>query len=319
MVLTRWPPAQNARVAGEHAVDVGPDLDLFGADAGADDGGGEVGAAAAERGGDAVFGGADEAAHDDDCSARPAAESSRPGAHRCRRYNGAAWVWRRSVTITSRESTCTAGMPRCWNACVTIEARQSFAEAEMASIERGVSSPRTAKPLTRSSRSWKCSQINCSNASCPRAGSVDGRARRGTVRKSRASSQSLGRDDLSPPRRRWRAACSSFCPSRTRPRRAGAPGALGHDGDDAVDGVGGFDGRAAELHHDHQSSIPSECISSRVEYRGTGSAADGVVAAGDELPVEDGTRREDGRRRRPCRSRARRRGAAAGGPAVPCR
>ena len=45
---------QDRGIGGEHAVDVGPDLDLFGADARADDGGGEVGAAAAERGGDAA-------------------------------------------------------------------------------------------------------------------------------------------------------------------------------------------------------------------------------------------------------------------------
>ena len=56
---------KNGRIGGEHAVDVGPDLDLFGVDAGAGNGCGEIGAAAAERGGDAVLGGSDEAAHDD--------------------------------------------------------------------------------------------------------------------------------------------------------------------------------------------------------------------------------------------------------------
>src|SRR2546422_7672533 len=35
-----------------------------------------------------------------------------------------------------------------------------------------------------------------------------------------------------------------------------------HDGGDASDGAGGFDGRAAEFHDDHQSSNPSEYISS---------------------------------------------------------
>ena len=34
------------------------------------------------------------------------------------------------------------------------------------------------------------------------------------------------------------------------------------DGCDALDGGGGFDGRTAEFHYDHQSSSPSECISS---------------------------------------------------------
>ena len=46
----------DARVGGEHAVDVGPDLNFFGVDAGPDDGGRVVGAAAAQSGGVAVFG-----------------------------------------------------------------------------------------------------------------------------------------------------------------------------------------------------------------------------------------------------------------------
>ena len=44
----------DARVGGEHAIDVGPDLDFFGVDTGGDDGGGEIGTAAAERSGMAV-------------------------------------------------------------------------------------------------------------------------------------------------------------------------------------------------------------------------------------------------------------------------
>src|SRR6185312_2343651 len=57
---------EDGGVGGEHAIDVGPDLDFFGIDAGADDGGGEIGAAAAERGGDAFNRGTDEAAHYND-------------------------------------------------------------------------------------------------------------------------------------------------------------------------------------------------------------------------------------------------------------
>ena len=52
----------DARIGGEHAVDVGPDLDLRRAEAGADDGRRKIRAAAAERRGHAVGGGADEAA-----------------------------------------------------------------------------------------------------------------------------------------------------------------------------------------------------------------------------------------------------------------
>ena len=51
------------RVGGHHAVHVGPDLHLFGAEGGADDGGGEVRALLAERGGDAAERGAHVAAH----------------------------------------------------------------------------------------------------------------------------------------------------------------------------------------------------------------------------------------------------------------
>ena len=46
---------QDGGIGGEHAVDIGPDLNLFGADARADDGSGEIGTAAAERGGDAIL------------------------------------------------------------------------------------------------------------------------------------------------------------------------------------------------------------------------------------------------------------------------
>ena len=50
-----------ARVHGEHAVHVGPDLDLLRVEQRAEERGGPVGAAAAEGGGDSLLGGADEA------------------------------------------------------------------------------------------------------------------------------------------------------------------------------------------------------------------------------------------------------------------
>ena len=53
----------DAGIGGENAVDVGPDFDAVGAQAGADDGGGKIGAAAANGGGDAGAIGSDEAAH----------------------------------------------------------------------------------------------------------------------------------------------------------------------------------------------------------------------------------------------------------------
>ncbi len=50
----------DARIGREHAINVGPDLNLFGINARADDGGRVVGTAAAKGGGDAVLGGSDE-------------------------------------------------------------------------------------------------------------------------------------------------------------------------------------------------------------------------------------------------------------------
>ena len=44
----------NPGIGGHHAIDIGPDFDALGVQAGAEDGGGKVGAAAADGGGDAV-------------------------------------------------------------------------------------------------------------------------------------------------------------------------------------------------------------------------------------------------------------------------
>ena len=66
-----------ARVRGQHAVNVGPDLNLRCAEARANDGRGVVGAAPAQRGGDAVGGCADKAAKHGDDSPWPAAEPVR--------------------------------------------------------------------------------------------------------------------------------------------------------------------------------------------------------------------------------------------------
>src|SRR6266496_4033801 len=51
-----------ARIGGEDAADVGPDLYALGVERGADDGGGVVRAAASQRGDFAAFAGGDEAA-----------------------------------------------------------------------------------------------------------------------------------------------------------------------------------------------------------------------------------------------------------------
>ena len=84
----------DGRIGGQHAVHVGPDLDFFGANARADDGRREIGPAAAERGGDAIFGGCDEAAHHYHVLLRPAEEWRRRAWRRSGRTSGTACVWR---------------------------------------------------------------------------------------------------------------------------------------------------------------------------------------------------------------------------------
>ena len=71
---------KNRGVGRQHAVDIGPDLDLFGADARPHDGRGVIGAPAAERGSDAIPGRADESAHDHDlCLRQGRNRFSQPG------------------------------------------------------------------------------------------------------------------------------------------------------------------------------------------------------------------------------------------------
>ena len=53
-------------IGGQHAIDVGPDLNFLGIHSGAHDGGRIIGPAAPERCGVAIFGGSDETAHHDD-------------------------------------------------------------------------------------------------------------------------------------------------------------------------------------------------------------------------------------------------------------
>ena len=111
---------QDGRIGGEHAVDVGPDLDFFGLDAGADDRGGEVRSAAAERGGDAVVRRADEAAHHDDGVFGQGGDGRASAGRKSPGRSGRRWVWRLSVTMTLRESTCTAFIPKWRKARVTM-------------------------------------------------------------------------------------------------------------------------------------------------------------------------------------------------------
>ena len=180
-------------------------------------------AAAAQRGGDAVFGGADEAAHHDDAVRRPAAGSSPPAARRSRGSCGAACVWRLSVTMTSRESTCTACMPK-WRKAERHDvageplavagdgvdgARRQFAEHGQAFdqfgeflemiVERAVefgALARAAPPgaLRASGNRAGRGAAGCSPRACPRWR-----------------------------RRRWRAACWWSCPWRRRRRPGCAP------------------------------------------------------------------------------------------------
>ena len=79
-----------ARVGGEDAGHVGPDLDLVGVERGAEEGGAVVGAAAAERGRRAVRGAADEAGDDDGLAGVEMGADDRPGRVRVRSRSGRA-------------------------------------------------------------------------------------------------------------------------------------------------------------------------------------------------------------------------------------
>src|SRR5215472_939621 len=55
---------KQTRIAGEHAVDIGPNLDLRSVERGAHDGGSKIGTASAKSHSDSLFGRRDESAHD---------------------------------------------------------------------------------------------------------------------------------------------------------------------------------------------------------------------------------------------------------------
>jgi hypothetical protein len=110
--LDAMPDWKHSRIAREHAIHVGPDLNLAGADAGPGDGGREVRPAASQR--DVTpFAVADKSAHHH--HGGPCASI---GARACSRayvsgYSGLACVWRVVGNDQFRASTWTAGVPRC--------------------------------------------------------------------------------------------------------------------------------------------------------------------------------------------------------------
>ena len=108
--------ADDARVGAHDAVDVGPDLDRGRVERGADQRGGVVGAAAAERRGFAGLGGGDEAGeHRDRVPARERLADARVALGRRTR----AAPKRLSVRISDRVSKAAAAMPRARNAAAT--------------------------------------------------------------------------------------------------------------------------------------------------------------------------------------------------------
>ncbi len=114
-------------IGGHDAVHVGPDLDPLGVQAGADDRGAEIGAAATQRGGNAVSRRADKSAHDRE-SAPPSSSGTSTA---CRRWlvssqSGVARVCAASVMMHSLASTSTASTPADRRAaCTSLEERAS--------------------------------------------------------------------------------------------------------------------------------------------------------------------------------------------------
>ena len=123
----------DAGIAGEHAVDVGPDLDFVGAESGTHNGGGVIGTAAPESGGHAVFGGADEAAHHGDLLARNLAAEQGVGFDEQRRGLGMAVIGDDRMARVQMNGV-DSSLAECGR---DDDARKAFAEAQ-----NGVGKPR---------------------------------------------------------------------------------------------------------------------------------------------------------------------------------
>ena len=101
--------ADQTRIGGEYAFDVGPNDDFVGVESGAKNGGGIIGAAAAESGEHAIRGRADKPGDDRYVASFEQRADAGMGARRVGSACGSAPPWKESVTISSVASMADAG------------------------------------------------------------------------------------------------------------------------------------------------------------------------------------------------------------------
>ncbi len=241
---------EHGGVAGEHAVDVGPDLDLLGADARADDGGGEVRTAAAERGGDAVFGGGDEAAHYDDVFSGERRDDCGEA--------GVGFRVERSglgVAAVGDDQLARVGMDG-GQAVRLEEADDDEAGEALAEAGDGVDGARGQLAENREAADEFGEFLEMFFDGALHAGFAEMKIAQ--IVEQRESGVAMAGDGGAGD---FEQLVGGF--AHRGDDDDGMAGEAGFDdGGDAFDGGGGLDGGAAELHDDHRSSRPSESMSS---------------------------------------------------------
>ena len=266
------------RVGGEHAVDVGPDLDLGGAEAGADDRRRVVGPAAAERRGHAVARGADEAAHHGN---PPRGKRRIDVRHQRRRGLGKERRGRRVLAVgdhrAPRVNPRRRAAPATVSADATMRLLSTSPVAAIASNQRGDTSRSTARASTMRSSSSNARSMNAINllalhriADDMRHGDVPlAKLAQIGARAVEVAGAGIGGDAEQAVRdfRQSRdhhdgpARIAAFLLCVCLPLRA-------DDGDQPLDGDLVGDRRPAKLHHDHQArSKPFGCHQLGIENR----------------------------------------------------
>ena len=243
--------AYDAGIGGEHAVDVGPDLNLGHAQAGTDDGRGIVGAAAPEGGRDAVAGSADVAS---DHRHEPGRELRRH--FPLQRLGGLGGQGGRCRVMVVGDDRLARVDPRGINPGGLERTRHDAAAEELARRSDAVAGPRRGLAENRERRQHRAQLVNLL---------LDFRHDRRSAgkRHQRFDRCEVALPDLVHPTRNRRALAARGVGGHPQElignlrhgrdhdhrRRTGASGLSRHDRDQPADGVGIRHGCPAEFHH----------------------------------------------------------------------
>ena len=253
--LDAMPAGKNRRIGGEHAVDVGPDLDLFGADARADNGRRVIRPSAAQRRRHAVDCGADEALPSPAHASAPVAGSSPSASRWSRRTTARPAYAGRSVTITSRASTCAALIPALLEMRRHDQAGQALSKSGNRVGRARSQFAHHRQPLHQIRELFEMRVELRIDAAAGRLAQMKLRASRSAVP---APAEAL-------PRPPWLPIASSLLvvlPIAETTTTGRCAETIAHDARDAPDRLRRFDGGSAELHHDHRSRYPSAFMTS---------------------------------------------------------